>query len=83
MPILTLSQQQSVTHQKVLSNTSDNLISGIANTSLLGDNNYTDKDSDLDAKAMSNLNKNITGKNNDDLCKKNLVTNIEELFQQV
>lgn len=36
----------------------------------------------MDIEAKSNLNKNMTGKdNNDDFCKNDPMTNIEELFQ--
>lgn len=37
----------------------------------------------MDAEANLNPDENITGKNYDDLCEKNPMTNIEELFQQV
>lgn len=65
---------------KVFSDTSDNSISDIADADLLSDDNYADSNIDIDAKAKSNSDENITGKSNDDLCKKNPVTNTEKLF---
>lgn len=80
MSILIPGQWQSLARQKTLLNTFNNFISDIANTSLLGANNYANSNIDMDTKAKLNSDKNMTGKNNDDLCKENLITNIEKLF---
>lgn len=69
--------------QKAFLNTFDNSVSDIADAGLLSDDNYIDDNVDMDTKAKSNLDENMTSKNDDDLCKNNPVTNIKELFQQV
>lgn len=81
MPILKPVWQQSLACQKALLDISDNLVSDIADVGFLGDNNYANGNIHKDTEAKSNPDENITGKNNDDLCKKDHVTKIEELFQ--
>lgn len=83
MLILKLGQQWSLVCQKTLPDISNNLVGNTADADLLDDNNYADGNIDKDAKAKSNPDKNMTGKDNNDFCKKDPVTNIEELFQYV
>lgn len=49
----------------------------------LGNNNLADGNFDMDTKTKSILDENMTGKDNNNFCKDDLVTNIEDLFQQV
>lgn len=81
MPILTPSQWQSLARQKTFSNTFNNSIGDTTDAGLLSDNNYTNGNIDMDAKAKSNLDENMTSKDDDDFCKKNFKINIEKLFQ--
>lgn len=81
MPIFKPVRRRSVACQKALSDTSNNLVGDTANAGLLGYDDYADGNIDMDVKAKSNPDKNMTGKNDDNLCKDDSVINIEELFQ--
>lgn len=72
-----------MTCQKALLITSDYFVSDIADASLLGNNNYKDNNVDINSKANSNSDENMTGKNDDNFFQGDFVTHIEELFQQV
>ena len=80
VPILTLGWQWRLAHKKILSDIFDNSVGGTADAGLLDDNNYVDSNINRNAEAKSNLDENMTGKDNDDFCKKDPKTNIEELF---
>lgn len=82
MPILKFVWKWILVCQKTLSDISNNLVNNIVNIGLLSNNNYVDNNVDIDAKAKSNLDENMTGNNNNDLFKKHSMINIEKLFQQ-
>lgn len=64
--------------QKTFLNISDNSIGDNANAGFLGNNNSADSNTDIDTEAKSNPNHNMTGKDDNDLCKDASVINIEE-----
>lgn len=81
MPILTTNQQQSLAYQKTFLDTFNASMNNNANTGLLNNNNSAKSNIDINIKAKSNLDKNLTSSNNnDDFCKNDLVTNIEEFL---
>lgn len=83
MLILTLNLQQSLARRKIFSDTSNNLIGNNAESGSLSDDNSVDGNVDIDTEMKSNLDDNMTGKNDDDFCKDDLIFNIKDLFQQV
>lgn len=74
-------QQQSLACQKTFSNTFNNLVGDNTKSGLLGNNNIIDINIDIDSKVKSNLDDNITCKNNNDFCKDDSIINIENLFK--
>lgn len=83
MPILILNQQQSLTRQKRFLDTFDDLLDDNAESGLIGDNNVVDGNVNIDIKVKSNPNDNMTGKDNENFCKNDLIINIEDLFYHV
>lgn len=70
-------------YQKIFLDTFDNLVSNNFDANLLNDNNFANGNINIDTKIKSNLDENMTAKHNNDFCKNDSVTNIEELFQHV
>lgn len=54
VPILTPGWQQSLAHQKALSDTSDNSVGDIADAGVLDDDDYAEGKVDIDVEAKSN-----------------------------
>ncbi|MCJ1348829.1 hypothetical protein MMC31_007062 [Peltigera leucophlebia] len=81
--ILTIDRQQSLARRQTFSDTSDDLEGDNAKSGLLGDDNAVDGDVDIDTKAKSNPDDNMTGKDDDDFREDDPIINIENLFQQV
>lgn len=67
--------------QNTMLDTSDNLVGDNINAGLLSDNDLSHGNINMDTKAKSNLDENITDKDNmNELCKDDLGITIENLF---
>ncbi|MCJ1346288.1 hypothetical protein MMC31_004503 [Peltigera leucophlebia] len=81
--ILTIDRRRSLARRQTFSDTSDDLKSDNAESGSLGNNNAVDDDVDMDTEAKSNLDDNMTDKDDNDFREDDPIINIEDLFQQV